>query len=157
MTCCHRSQLLGGQTGPAHHHPHLAFQRIDTGSQHSAIAQLEHPQHPAQQVGATTGTVDEDELGVGEGDGQGDTGEPDTGAQVPDPVGGGMELGGEQERVGEMTSLDSFPFPGPDTTGPASFTIEPIPITTHGLHLAPIEVDPGIAGSGEHMFHVKQK
>jgi hypothetical protein len=80
------------------------------------ILEAENPNGPSRQMAAAAGSVEQGEIGLWMGDGQGDTGEAYTRSYVEDPGRGRSPHTREHQRVGEVAVNDTRCFEGPNTT-----------------------------------------
>jgi hypothetical protein len=91
------SELPWGQTRSGDDALHRRSQILDLGLLHLTIRQSQDSNQPPEQIDSSTRPIDQPELHFRQGDGQGDTGETDSRAQIPDLPGSGWYRRGKEK------------------------------------------------------------
>lgn len=145
-----------GQGRPGDNGPAGTTQIQDLTLNHLTVGQFQDAGHPAEEIDATTRSVDQDDSGLRETDRQRYAGETDTGTQIPDLLLTPIEKSSEQHRIPQVSAIDPGYLAWADSSRGDPFAAQPKPKSGHFLDLSLIEGDTGVCCRPKPGFHVKQ-
>ena len=124
------------------------------------IGQVQQPGRPSHQIDPLTRPIEQGESGVWHHDAERDPGEPDPGADIEDETGIISKPAGKEQRVADVSIVDTGRLVGADATGFDRFGEKPFPIPIQRSDLVgrQLPTRPFRATGPEEMglFHVKQ-